>query len=90
MNIGTGCRNLGLSYSEGTGVKQDFSQANQYFQKACDLKEGKGCFIIGHHYQNGKLVRQNKNTAKEYYGKACDYGYQDGCDAYRKLNEQGY
>ena len=76
--------------TKNTQTQKFTGTRDQYFQKACDLKEGKGCFIIGHHYQNGELVRQNKNTAKEYYGKACDYGYQDGCDAYRKLNEQGY
>lgn len=46
--------------------------------------------MIGSIYENGNGVKQNKTTAKEWYGKACDNGYQDGCDSYRKLNEQGY
>ena len=35
-------------------------------------------------------VRQNYVVAKEWFGKACDNGYQNGCDAYKELNQQGY
>ncbi|WP_258403856.1 hypothetical protein [Moraxella ovis] len=45
---------------------------------------------MGALHHNGEGVRQNKSTAKEWFGKACELGNQDGCDAYRKLNQQGY
>ena len=39
-------------------------------------------------YKNGRGVRQNYTKAKEYFGLACDNKYQDGCDMYKKLNQQ--
>lgn len=45
---------------------------------------------IGYMYNEGLGVRQNKSTAKEYFGKACDNGLQQGCEAYKELNEQGH
>ena len=41
-------------------------------------------------YVKGKGVRQDGRTAKEWFGKACDNGEQNGCDAYRELNEKGF
>ncbi|WP_457595956.1 hypothetical protein [Hydrogenimonas sp.] len=41
-------------------------------------------------YSNGQGVRQSYSTAKEYYGKTYDMGDQPGCNAYAKLNKQGY
>ena len=38
-----GCYNLGVSYNNGRGVKQDFSIAKQYYGKACDLGLQLGC-----------------------------------------------
>ncbi|OUT09261.1 tetratricopeptide repeat protein [Campylobacter concisus] len=38
-----GCSNLGVSYQNGQGVKQNFSTAKQYFGKACDLGLQLGC-----------------------------------------------
>ena len=49
-----------------------------------------GCYNVVAMYGNGQGVQQNKTTAKWYFGKACDFGDQEGCDYYRKLNEQGY
>ncbi|GAA7622409.1 hypothetical protein HpBhutan227_12440 [Helicobacter pylori] len=33
--------------------KQDFSKAKGYFEKACDLNNGRGCSFLGVLYQNG-------------------------------------
>ncbi|MDR0665862.1 MAG: hypothetical protein LBF71_00460 [Campylobacteraceae bacterium] len=38
-----GCFNLGFSYCNGKGVKQDFKKAKEYFGKACGLRFQKGC-----------------------------------------------
>ncbi|GAA9286418.1 hypothetical protein HpHA233_05410 [Helicobacter pylori] len=41
--------NLGmLSYD-----KQDFSKARKYFEKACDLNNGRGCGALGVLYEDG-------------------------------------
>ena len=47
-------------------------------------------YNLGVMYDNGQGVRQNYKIAKEWFSKACDNGIQLGCDAYRKLNQQGY
>ncbi|GAA8188015.1 hypothetical protein HpHA181_01200 [Helicobacter pylori] len=42
--------NLGmLSYD-----KQDFSKARKYFEKACDLNNGRGCSTLGNYIIMGK------------------------------------
>ena len=41
-------------------------------------------------YVKGEGVRQDYKRAKEWFGKACDGGYQEGCDAYKILNQEGY
>ena len=66
------------------------SVAVSYFEKSCNLKVDIACNNLGIAYNNGIGVRQNRTTAKEYYGKACDLGNQEGCDNYRKLNEQSF
>jgi TPR repeat protein len=38
--------NLGLSYEEGKGVKQDDFKALKFFQKACDLNDSSGCHLV--------------------------------------------
>ena len=66
------------------------SIAASYFEKGCNLNEGIACYNLGILYEAGIGVRQNKSKAKEFFGKLCDLGDQQGCDNYRKLNEQGY
>jgi TPR repeat protein len=44
-NAGRGCSNLGFMYEEGKGVKQDDFKALKFYQKSCDLNDGK-CFEI--------------------------------------------
>lgn len=84
------CYRLGVMYGNGQGVRQDFFKAREYLTKACNDKGTEACHNLGVLYHKGKGVRQNLTTAKEYYGKACDLEYQNGCDAYRKLNQAGY
>ncbi|MGX3011118.1 tetratricopeptide repeat protein [Helicobacter sp. 23-1044] len=83
------CYNLGLMYSKGEGVRQDFQKAFQYYKYSCDLGVGGGCNNLGVFYSKGQGIKRNISTAKKYYGKACDLGEQMGCDNYRKLNEAG-
>jgi TPR repeat protein len=41
------CFNLGLSYEEGKGVKQDDFKALKFFQKACDLNINRFILNLG-------------------------------------------
>ena len=90
LNNGLICGVLGILYAEGQGVRQNYQQAKKKKKKACNMNVGLGCFGLGVLYSFGCGVRQNKRTAKEYFGKTCDLGNQEGCDEYRRLNEQGY
>ena len=82
--------NLGVMYNNGQGVRQDYTQAVQWYRKAAEQGDAKAQYNLGAMYANGLGVRQNYKIAKEWFGKACDNGIQLGCDAYRELNQAGY
>ena len=82
--------NLGVMYEGGQGVRQDYTKAVQWFRKAAEQGYANAQYNLGAMYANGQRIRQNYKIAKEWFGKACDNGLQLGCDAYRKLNQQGY
>lgn len=77
-------------YANGHSVKQDFSKAKEWYEKASLQNNPMAQFGLGSIYYNGQGVRQDKSIAKEWFGKSCDNGNQKGCDAYRELNEAGY
>ena len=86
---------LGMLYSNGKGVRQDYSKAAELYLKAAntnyaDFSSAKALaqFNLGILHINGYSVNQSKVTAKEWFGKSCDNGYQDGCDEYKKLNQK--
>lgn len=86
---------LGKLYSDGKGVRQDYTKAAELYLKAAntnyaDFSSTKALaqFNLGILHINGYSVRQSKITAKEWFGKSCDNGYQNGCDEYRKLNQK--
>ena len=73
---------------------KDYRNAKKHFEIVCnkgnvDSVQAWSCNNLGVLYAEGKGVRQNFSTAKQYFGKACDLGYQDGCDNYKLLNQQG-
>ena len=78
--------NLGLIYYNGQGVRQDYTQAVQWYRKAAEQGDAKAQYNLGVMYDNGQGVRQNYKIAKEWFGKACDNGLQQSCDAYRTLD----
>lgn len=82
--------NIGGLCETGRGVRQNYSEAMKWYKLAATQGNALAQVSIGYMYQEGKSVKQNKRIAKEWFGKACDNGEQFGCDAYRKLNEQGY
>ncbi|WP_154461376.1 tetratricopeptide repeat protein [Helicobacter pylori] len=52
--------------------KQDFSKARKYFEKACDLNNGRGCSSLGSLYKDGQGVEKNLTKAAYFYSKACE------------------
>ncbi|MCR5256603.1 MAG: sel1 repeat family protein [Desulfovibrio sp.] len=81
---------LGVMHADGLGTPQDYVKARAFFEKASEQGSASARRYIGDMFEQGLGVRQNRKTAKEWYGKACDGGDQDGCDAYRRLNEAGF
>ena len=77
-------------YEEGQGVRQDYAQAVQWYRKAAEQGLAEAQYNLGVMYAKGEGVRQNYKIAKEWFGKACDNGLQQGCKAYRVLNQAGY
>ena len=71
----------------GFGLKQDYTEAMNWYQKAAEQGLAYAQYNLGNMYYNGQGVRQNYTKAKEYFGLACDNKYQAGCDMYRKLNQ---
>ncbi|MBO4436326.1 MAG: sel1 repeat family protein [Fibrobacter sp.] len=63
------CGVLGTIYYKGIGVEQDFTLADIYFEKSCNLslKDGYGCYAIGE-----RLARL------KYYEKSIPY-FENGC-----------
>ena len=53
------------------------------------MNEAYGCFNLGVFYRSGKDVKQDKSRAKEFFGKSCDLSYEEGCDSYRELSQEG-
>ena len=79
-----------MAYANGQGVRQDLVQAVQWYRKAAEQGFAQAQYNFGVMYAKGEGVRQNYKIAKEWFGKACDNGLQQGCDAYRKLDQKGY
>ncbi len=81
---------LGVLYMQGKGVRQDFSKSFYWVKKSSDNGYLVATGLLAGHYELGYGVRQNKRIAKELYGQVCDKGNNEGCKAYRRLNEAGY
>ena len=87
MDDAESCYNLGVSYHDGQGVKQDYKKAVELFFKACEADYVKGCYNLGGSYYNGQGVKQDRNKASELYAKACDMGLKQGCDNHKILSK---
>lgn len=87
---GSNCDSLAYLYDAGLGVRQDHKKSHEINLKSCDLYNPASCSYIGVDYEFGSGVEKDLKKAKEYYGKSCDLGFQNGCDNYRRLNEQGH
>ncbi|WQS73491.1 sel1 repeat family protein [Helicobacter pylori] len=64
--------------------KQDFSKARKYFEKACDLNNGRGCNNLGVLYRDGQGVEKNLTKADQYISKACKLGDQEACEVLKE------
>lgn len=87
---------LGLMYSEGKGVEQNYQKALFWYQKSAQSgyhsEFAPAEYMLGLMHSEGKGVEQNKSIAKEYFYNACLHSGEEeklGCDEWGKLNEKG-
>ena len=88
-NDADSCFDLGVRYDDGQGVKQDYSKATTYYEKACSMNDGDGCFISGLYYSQGKGVKQDYSKASTLYEKACNLNDGVGCSNLGYLYDNG-
>lgn len=69
--------NLGLMYSEGQGVKQDYFKAAEWFQKAAEQGHAEAQYNLGLMYYYGEGVKQDFIKAVEWCQKSAEQGNAD-------------
>lgn len=71
-----GMRNIALSYEWGTGVAQDYSEAEAWFRKAAELQDSKSQFHLGRKCENRKAGddADNLTEAVSWYKQSADRG----------------
>jgi TPR repeat protein len=67
-------RIVGDSYSYGSGVKQDYTQALVWYQKAADQGSPEAQYDVGTAYSDGLGTEKNDTEAVEWLQKAADQG----------------
>jgi hypothetical protein len=70
----TAMLNLGLMYSEGTGVNQSDAQALRWWGKAASAGNPAGMYDLGTMYEEGKGVPRDLAKARQLYEKAAGFG----------------
>jgi TPR repeat protein len=73
------CRQLGVMYSEGTGVSRDPRRAIGLFDHACTSGNMIACNNLAHAYVDGVGTEPSVPKAMGAFQKACDGGYTVAC-----------
>ncbi len=63
------------AYLTGNLVKQDYSKALQWYQKAADAKDGLACERLAYMYDRGLGVAVNKEESLKWLKRSADLGY---------------
>lgn len=83
------CNNYGVSLAEGTGIRQNYKEAEKFLQESTINNDGISYFNLGLLYTKKNRYNQDNidvNTIKEFFGKSCDQGFEPGCKNYQSLN----
>ena len=75
QNSAQACFDLGLEY----GSSKDYTNANVYFTKACDMGEPASCDNVAVLYYKGWGVKQDLSKELLYRQKACDMNFGKSC-----------
>jgi TPR repeat protein len=66
--------NLGISYTNGLGVAQDYVKAREWFEKAAEKGDAGAMTNLGLLLANGQGVAQDYAKAREWFEKAAEKG----------------
>jgi TPR repeat protein len=66
---------LGVLYSAGWGVPQDYMEAAAWFRKAAEQGHAKGQYNYGRMFDNGQGVTKDEAEAAAWYRKSAEQGY---------------
>jgi TPR repeat protein/predicted Ser/Thr protein kinase len=80
--------NLGSIYHNGQGVAGDYIEAIRLFRLSADQNLAIAQNNLGIMYEHGQGVTANRALAKEWYQKSCNNGNKDGCNNYRRMNDE--
>ena len=65
---------IGRMYSQGEGVRQDYTKAREWYEKAANQGDASSQANLGYIYQYGEGVRQDYAKAREWYTKSANQG----------------
>ena len=90
-NTGTACIILGALHQNlyNDAFKKDFSEAQKFYAKACDLDDGAGCYWLGRFSLEGTTGEIDHEKSLTYLNKACDLDDPEGCYLLGKMYETG-
>jgi len=69
---------LGIVYSEGVLVPQDYREAATWFKLSADMGDPRGMFDLGTLYEEGNGVTQSDAEAFKWYWLAAERGFAPG------------
>ena len=68
---------LGIMYSEGEGVSQDYNIALDWLRQAADEGDALAQYMMGGMYYHGEGVDKDYKEALIWYNKAVEQGYDE-------------
>ncbi len=71
---------LGVCYSTGEGVKQDYAEAVKWFRKAAEQGHAEAQFKLGLAYEDGNGVAKDYTEAVKWFRKAAEQGHAEAIE----------
>ncbi|MGI0440331.1 tetratricopeptide repeat protein [Helicobacter himalayensis] len=84
------CYELGILYSNGENIKQDYHKSVSYYESACNAGYLPACNNLGVLFFQGLGVRQDYQRSLELYDMSCQRGNADACNNLGVMFENGY
>jgi len=71
-------KNLGAIYAKGQGLKQNYTEAAQWYRKAADQGNAAAQAALGELYEAGQGVQNDDAEAAKWYRRAAEQGHVGG------------